>query len=143
MLVSWGFYAALVVIGSVGIHFFAKVSNQIASPLFAMFIASSASAILIGIIYFFTKDSEKTNDLSTKALVFMLLMGVCLALANCAVIYMYKYNAAISVAVPVTRTAVAFFAVLLGYLFFSETLSAMKIGGFILSILSIYMMTRS
>ena len=144
MIPMWGLYCGLTVLGALGIHFFAKLSGQAGDPLLAMFFAHIVATVSIGVVYFLGKNTESNiSSINIKIFIWMLLMGFCIALANCAVLYMYKHHAPISIAVPVTRTAVALLSVLLGVLFFSEVLSPIKLGGFVLSLVSIYMMTRS
>ncbi len=143
MIASWGLFAGLMVIGSVGIHLFTKLSSQDVNPLLSIFIAHIVATILIGFLYFIFKQGNDIKSIETKSFIWILLIGLSIAIANFSVIYMYKYGAPMSTAIPITRTAVSLFAVVIGIIFFLETVSLVQFAGFILSLVSIYMMTRS
>ena len=80
---------------------------------------------------------ETYNKITNKGLIYSILAGLIIGVANIAILAMYHYKAPLSVAVPITRTGGMLLTVVLGILLFSEILTIKQVIGIILGIISI------
>ena len=97
-------------------------------------------ALLPAIIMIFFSNETIQNSLSqitNKGLIYSILAGLIIGVANIAILAMYHYKAPLSVAVPITRTGGMLLTVVLGILLFSEILTIKQVIGIILGIISI------
>ncbi|MCB1782902.1 MAG: hypothetical protein KDI13_02810 [Alphaproteobacteria bacterium] len=142
----WLAYAGLVVIGAVGIHIFGKLGAGILDPFLALTIAlGSAFAISLATLTATGKlspSSIQAQTFSPKGVLIAAAMGIAIAFAHGAILYMYRADAPLSLAVPIVRMGAAVIAVILGVLFFQERLSITHTIGIAMSIAAVILITR-
>jgi uncharacterized membrane protein len=138
---SWIIYAFIVMVGAVGIHLFSKLSMAYVDPLFLIVIMSAMFFLAALVVYAVSENKLDVSSIPLKGWGFSVLAGLCIAGANIAVIYMYKHQAPISLALPLTRVGGAMLAVLAGVLIFAEGLTVVKSAGIGLALVSIILMT--
>lgn len=137
--VGWIFFVVLMVVGSLGIHIFLRYARDNTDLMSALIIAHGV-AFAVCVILYFLLPSSHSMPLSVNTIIICSLVGVSIAVANIAVLGMYKAGLSVSIAVPLTRTAVAVGAVLLGVLLFSEKLTMVNMAGIVLSVISMVLL---
>ena len=138
---SWVAYAIMVSLGSTLLHASSKMMKGIVDPMIASMIAGIFFIIIPVFMFVWNKEPVAFYSISVKGWFWAVLYGLAVALANVAVIFMYKSGAPMSIAVPLTRTAVMCLAVFVGLLFFAESLTAIKMLGIVFSIFGLVLMS--
>lgn len=137
---EWILWFALMVTTSIGFHIFSRYARDGIEILpFAVMLNGAAFTISLLLYFCFQKAGAPT--LNSNGILFALLAGISIGVANFAAFGVYKSGIPVSIAVPLTRTAVALGAVVLGIILFSEKLSLMNLAGITLSIVSIVLLT--
>ncbi len=137
---DWAIFVALTVMGSLGFHIFSRYAKGNIDPLLAVVICNGAAFAICLAAYLIYSGTEFVKP-SNSGLIFSVLAGVFVGLANFSVFAMYKSGLSVSIAVPMTRAAVAMGAVVFGILLFSEKLTLANAAGIILSVISLVLLT--
>jgi uncharacterized membrane protein len=137
---EWILWVALMVTTSVAFHIFSRYARDGMDIFpFALIVNGSALAACVLLYFIFHKPGIELPG--NNGILFAVLAGVSIGVANFAAFGVYKTGMPVSIAVPLTRTAVAMGAVVLGIILFSETLTLVNVAGIGLSLVSIYLMT--
>jgi len=141
MAFPWFVYAALVVVGATGIHFFSKLANNTMPFIYGLSITMAAALVSALVILPAAQGPLLKADVFSKNTVFYILVGVCITLAHFGIFAMFKAGAPMSVATPFVRFAPAVLAVLIGLLYFQEAIKPVQMLGVGLAALSFYLVT--
>lgn len=133
------FFIILMITGSIAFHVFSRYAKGNIDPLLAAVLCNAAALGACAIFYFLFSPSNVVRP-GNSGIIFSLLAGTFIGVANFAVFAMYKSGMSVSISVPLTRSAVAVGAVVLGVLLFSEKLNMANVAGIVLSIFSIFLL---
>jgi uncharacterized membrane protein len=143
MALPWVIYAGVVVLGATGIHFFSKIAKGSIDPIIALVYTMVAGLVFSLCFLPFASEPFAKSFSEGKAVVLYALVGVCIAFAHLGIYWMFQAGAPISIATPLVRFAPAVFAVLLGVLFFQESLKLHHAFGLFLAACGFFLMTRA
>ena len=138
----WLIYACILISSAVGIHVFSKLSKGLIDPVFAMAMTGVLYVLTAGVTFFLSDWRGFIEQTSLRGLAFGGLVALSIVVANFAVIFMYRSDAPISVAMPVTRFSAALIAVLIGVFIWREPFSLQKAMGFGLAVFGIFLLVK-
>lgn len=139
----WIIYAGIVIFGATGIHYFSKLAKGTIDPVIALvYTTAAALAVSLCFLPLAAEPFSKSLALSKPVLLYVS-VGACIALAHLGIFLMFKAGAPLSLATPLVRFAPAVLAVILGLIFFQETIKLHQWLGLGLAFISFYLITKT
>jgi drug/metabolite transporter (DMT)-like permease len=140
---NWYYLVFIAVIGTSAFSAFVKLSHGKIDPILGTVLLQFAAFILVALYYGGKRSSLDSAVVWTSAgVIYSLLAGVFIVIANLCIFYIYHYGAPLSIAAPMMRVGSMILVVLIGIFLFKENLDHTKILGLILSITGIYLLAK-
>ena len=130
---QWLFYAFLSAFFAGLVALFGKMGISGVDTTMATTVRAGIMFLFLGLVVLFEKKVSLINQLDSKAMLFILLSGIAGALSWLAYFLALKYGK-ISQVAPIDRLSVIF-AVILAFLFLSETVSWKVVIGMIIMVI--------
>lgn len=139
----WLVYASIIIVSSSAFHVFSKFAeNKIDPSVAVLFVQGAGFLASIALFFLFNHGTGKEMNIQTSGIIFAIISGTVISFSNFAVFAMYNAGAPMSIAVPLTRTAVVICSVIFGILLFRENIDLTRSIGILLGIASIYCMVK-
>jgi EamA domain-containing membrane protein RarD len=130
----WLIYAALTILGSIGLDFFIKKASGKIDDYFGMVIINLFALLPASLIYFWLKLTGKTIFVTKEGVTASIVAGILIGFASITLIKMFAAGTNLSVGTPLVRIATVIGVILLGTFLLKEALSIKQIVGLALAI---------
>ena len=120
---------------------FLKISSNNLHALIGSISLSIASVVVtLGLVFVFKASGQEIN-VTAKGIKLACLAGAFSAFGSLFYFMMYQKKAPVSIGVPLLSVSSVLFTLIIGWIFLGEKLTAVKITGLILAIISIWVLS--
>lgn len=132
----------VVVVSNTFYHIIAKFTPEKASPFLSLTVTYIVAAVLSFCAFLFTGERKSVLQEATNLNWTALALGVAIIGLEIGNIYLYRVGWKVSVGSLVTNIALACVLLIVGYLFFKETISLRQIIGMAVCALGLFLITK-
>ncbi|MBK66639.1 MAG: hypothetical protein CMP22_00735 [Rickettsiales bacterium] len=133
----WWVFCIVLTLSATTFGILMKYLGEEVSPNLVGIIFTTTSIIILLSICYFEYGFSNFENMSKASVIYAICAGLSYVGVDMAIIFMYRNQAPISLAMPVVRAGLALCTAIIGVIFFAEDLSLFKTLGVLLTVIGI------
>jgi len=138
---EWMFIILLTVLFFSLYNFFIKVASGSINQVVGAVILQIVAALIGGIVLIYMKFSGRDLVISQKGVIFAILAGIAVGLAEITYFFVYSKGVQASVAIPLVMGGTVLVGSILGFVFLKETFNLWHVLASVMIIISIFLIS--